>query len=188
MGFNVGNAGETRTQGIEANARYAIAPGIAINASAAYLDFEYLDFRRGNCAFGETPDGDVVGGVQLCDYTGRRGRFTPEFNVYGGLSVDKPLFGDLRLKINADASYTGEHNVHDNLDPAGVVDGYTIVDARVGVGGENWTIAAVGKNLLDERFRTYAAQVPFASNVGANTQYATASRPRSVAIQFQVRY
>ena len=188
VGFNVGNAGETRTQGIEANARYAVAPGIAINASAAYLDFEYLDFRRGNCAFGETPNGDVVGGVQLCDYTGRRARFTPEFNVYGGLSVDKPLFGDLRLKINADASYTGEHNVHDNLDPAGVVDGYTIVDARVGVGGENWTIAAVGKNLLDERFRTYAAQVPFASNVGANTQYATASRPRSVAIQFQVRY
>ncbi|MGY8972860.1 MAG: TonB-dependent receptor [Sphingomonadales bacterium] len=188
VGFNVGNAGRTRSQGVEANARYAIAPGIALNASAAYLDFEYLDFRRGNCAFGETPDGDVVNGVQLCDYTGRRGRFTPELNFYGGLSVDRPLFGNLRLKVNANASYTGEHNVHDNLDPAGQVEGYTIVDARIGVGGDNWTIAAVGKNLLDERFRTYAAQVPFASNVGANTQYATASRPRSVAIQLQLRY
>ncbi len=188
VGFNVGNAGETRTQGVEANARYAIARGVALNASAAYLDFEYLDFRRGNCAFGETPDGDVVNGVQLCDYTGRRGRFTPELNLYGGLSVDRPLFGNIRLKANASASYTGEHNVHDNLDPAGLVDGYTIVDARIGVGGDNWTIAAVGKNLLDETFRTYAAQVPFASNVGANTQYATASRPRSVAIQLQLRY
>ena len=46
----------------------------------------------------------------------------------------------------------------------------------------------VGTSTNGERFRTYAAQVPFASNVGANTQYATASRPRSVAIQFQVRY
>ena len=28
VGFNVGNAGRTRSQGVEANARYAIAPGI----------------------------------------------------------------------------------------------------------------------------------------------------------------
>lgn len=188
VGFNVGNAGKTRTQGAEATARYTIAPGIAFNLSAAYLDFEYLDFRRGNCAFGETPDGDVVNGVPLCDYTGERGRFTPKWNLYGGLNVDRPLFGDIRLKANADISYTGEHNVHDNLDPAGIVDGYTMVDARIGFGTDRWTIAAVGRNLLDERFRTYAAQVPFASNVGANTQYATASRPRSVAVQLQLRY
>lgn len=188
VGFNVGNAGRTRTQGVEAEARYAITRGITASAAASYLDFKYLDFKRGNCAFGEVPNGDTVGGVRLCDYTGRTGRFAPKWNLSGSLALDQPLSGTLNLRGSLDASYKSSHNVHDNLDALGVVEGYTIVDARIGVGGDRWDVAVVGRNLLDENFITFAANVPFASAFGANTQYASVSRPRSVAVQLSLRY
>jgi outer membrane receptor protein involved in Fe transport len=188
VGFNVGNAGRTRVQGVEADARFAVARGITIGGSASYLDFKYLDFRRGNCAFGQTPNGDVVNGVQLCDYTGLRGRFTPKWNLTGSVGLDRPLSGAISLRGSLDVSYKSAHNVHDNLDPLGYIDGYTIVDARLGVGGKNWDVAVIGRNLLDENFPTFTGNVPFASFIGANTQYATTSRPRSVAAQLSVRY
>ncbi|SMF61695.1 TonB-dependent receptor [Allosphingosinicella indica] len=188
VGFNVGNAGRTRAQGFEADMRYAVADGVTLGGALSYLDFKYLDFRRGNCAFGEVPDGDVVNGVRLCDYTGRRGRFTPKWNLSGSLAVDRPLTDSLNIRGALDASYKSAHNVHDNLDALGRVDGYAIVDARLGVGTEHWDVAVIGKNLLDENFLTFSANVPFASSVGANTQYASTSRGRSLSLQFSLRY
>lgn len=188
VGFNVTNAGRSRAQGVEADARFAVARGITLGASASYLDFKYLDFRRGQCAFGQTPNGDVVNGVALCDYTGLRGRFTPKWNLTGSLGVDRGLTDTLRLRGSLDVSYKSAHNINDTLDALGYIDGYTIVDARLGVGGKNWDVTAIGRNLLNERFPTYSANVPFASFVGANTQYATVSRPRSVAVQLSLRY
>ena len=44
----------------------------------AYLDHEYKDYRNGNCYNRQVPDGDVVDGIQLCDYTGKSGQYTPE--------------------------------------------------------------------------------------------------------------
>jgi outer membrane receptor protein involved in Fe transport len=188
VGFNVGNAGKTRVQGIEADARLAVARGVTIGGAASYLDFKYLDFRRGNCAFGETPNGDVVSGVRLCDYTGRRGRFSPKWNFSGNIAVDRPLTDNLNVRANIDVSYKSSHNIHDNLDRLGQIDGYTIVDARLGIGSDNWDLAVIGKNLLNEQFLTYSANVPFASSVGANTQYASSARGRSVSIQATLRY
>ena len=188
VGFNVGNAGGTRTQGVETDVRFAIARGVTVSAAASYLDFKYLDFRRGNCAFVETPSGDIVNGVPLCNYTGRRGRFAHEWNLSGSLSVDRPVSSAINIRGSLEASYKSSHDVHDNLDPLGRVEGYTILDARLGFGGENWDLTVIGRNLLDEVFPTYAANVPFASSLGANTQYATRSRGRSVAVQIALRY
>lgn len=188
VGFTVGNAGSTRAQGVEVDGRYAIARGVTLSSSVSYLDFKYLDFKRGNCAFGETPDGDTVNGVHLCDYTGRRGRFTPKWNLQGSLSVDRPITEALNLRGSVDVSYKSSHQIHENLDPLGQISGYTLVDARLGVGTERWDVAVVGKNLLNERYATFQANVPFASILGANTQYAQTARPRSIAVQLSLRY
>lgn len=188
VGFNVGNAGRTRVQGVESELRFAVAPGITLGSAVSYLDFKYLDFRRGNCAFGEVPDGDIVGGVPLCDYTGRRGRFTPKWNLMGNLNVDRPLFGEISLRGALDISYRSSHQVHDSLDPLGRIRGYTLVDARLGLGSDNWDIAVIGKNLLDRHYMTFSSNVPFASSVGANTHYASVARGRSFAVQASVRF
>lgn len=188
IGFNVGNAGETEVAGIDMDTRIALTDTLSLSAGLSYLDFEYTDFRRGNCAFGETPDGDVVNGVQLCDYTGRRGRFTPEYTGFARLDYVRPLENGVDLVSTLNVGYTGEHNVHDNLDPYGEVDAYTLVDLRLGLDSERWGLALVGRNLLDEEILTFAANVPFASSVGANTQYAVPLRPRVFGIQGSLRF
>ena len=188
VGFNVGNAGSTRAQGFEADARYAVAPGVTLSTALSYLDFKYLDFRRGNCAFGQVPNGDVVGGVALCDYTGLRGRYTPKWNASGSLIVDRPITNAVAFRGALDVSYKSSHNVHDSLDALGDVKGYTIIDLRLGVGGDRWDVALVGKNLSDETPLTFAGNVPFASRVRADTIYGAALRGRSVGIQASLRY
>lgn len=188
VGFVVGNAGSTRTQGFEADARFAVAQGVTVSGAVSYLDFKYTDFRRGNCAFGEVPNGDVVNGVALCDYTGRRGRYAPEWNLSGSVNVDRPITDSLDLRGALDVAYKSSHDTHDNLDPLGKVDGYTLVDLRMGVGNERWDLSLVGKNLLDETPLTFSGNVPFASRVGANTQYGAVLRGRSVGLQASIRY
>jgi iron complex outermembrane recepter protein len=188
IGFNVGNAGETEISGVDFDGRLAISENLTLAAGASFLDFEYTDFRRGNCAFQQTPNGDVVNGVTLCDYTGRRGRFTPEWSSFVRLSYDRQLTDTLALSSVLNAGYTGSHNIHDNLDARGEVDGYTMVDMRVAIGTDTWQLAVLGRNLLDEEVLTFAANVPFASSVGANTQYAVPLRPRSIGVQASVRF
>lgn len=188
IGFNVGNAGETEISGIDVDGRFAISENLTLAAGASYLDFEYTDFRRGNCAFQQTPNGDVVDGVTLCDYTGRRGRFTPEWSAFARLSYDRALTDTLDFSSVLNIGYTGSHNIHDNLDALGEVDGYTMVDLRVAIGSQNWQLAVLGRNLLDEEVLTFAANVPFASSVGANTQYAVPLRPRSIGVQASLRF
>ncbi|KAA5805403.1 TonB-dependent receptor [Alkalicaulis satelles] len=188
IGFNVGNAGKTEISGFDIDGRIALTNELSLAAGVSYLDFEYTDFRRGNCAFQETPDGDIVDGVQLCDYTGRRGRFTPEWTGFARLSYDRPVTDTIDFSSVLNVAYTGSHNIHDNLDPLGNVDGYTMVDLRAGFGTERWEVALLARNLLDEKVLTFAANVPFASSVGANTQYAVPLRPRVVGVQASLRF
>ncbi|MEA1942487.1 MAG: TonB-dependent receptor [Pseudomonadota bacterium] len=188
IGFNVGNAGETEIAGVDLDTRIALTDELTLSAGLSYLDFEYTDFRRGNCAFGETPDGDIVNGVQLCDYTGRRGRFTPETTGFARLDYVRQMQNGVDFVSTLNVGYTGEHNIHDNLDSNGEVDAYTLVDLRVGLDAERWGIALVGRNLFDEEILTFSANVPFASSVGANTHYAVPLRPQVFGVQGSLRF
>ena len=188
IGFNVGNAGETEVAGVDLDTRIALTDALTLSAGLSYLDFEYTDFRRGNCAFGETPDGDVVDGVQLCDYTGRRGRFTPEMTGFARLDYVRPMQNGVDFVSTLNVGYTGEHNIHDNLDSDGEVEAYTLVDLRIGLDAERWGVALVGRNLLDEEILTFSANVPFASSVGANTHYSVPLRPQVFGVQGSLRF
>ncbi len=188
IGFNVGNAGETEVLGVEVDGRFAITENLQMSAAVSFLDFEFTDFTRGNCHFGREPDGDVINGVPLCDYTGQRGRYTPEFTAYASLDYARPLNDWLGLAAGLDLGYTGSHNIHDNLDPLGDVDAYVILDARLALVGDFWEVAFLGRNLLDEEILTFAANVPFASNAGANTQYAVPLPPRTIGGQVSFRF
>ncbi len=52
LSFNVTNAGEARVQGIEVDGRWALTDNLLVRGGVSYLDFEYLKFPNGQCAFG----------------------------------------------------------------------------------------------------------------------------------------
>lgn len=193
LGFNVGNAKETVVQGIEVDGRWLVmdtdAGTLTINYAVAYLDHEFKDFKNGNCYNRQEPDGDIgPGGVQLCDFTGKSGQYTPKFTGNLGLDYFKSIsfLGFEYFRANLGLYHTSKQNVHPNLDPLYDIDGYTKVDARLALEAENWSVALFGKNITDEKVLTYAGNAPLSgSSFGTNTFYGFVDRPATIGIQFQ---
>lgn len=196
LGFNVGNAKETVVQGVEVDGRWLVmdddAGTLTMNYALAYLDHEFKDFKNGNCYNRQVPDGEMgPGGVQLCDFTGKSGQYTPK--VTGNLSLDYfkaiSFLGFEYFRVNLGAYYAAEQNVHPNLDPLYDIDAYTKIDARIALEAENWSIALFGRNLTDEKIITYAGNVPLSgSSFGTNTFYGFIDRPATVGVQFQYNF
>ncbi|VUD59858.1 Pesticin receptor [Thalassocella blandensis] len=191
VGFNVGNAKETRVQGIELDGRWLLADGLTASYGFSWLDFEYLDFKNGNCYAGQFPDSDSDGDgtAETCDYTGKRGVYTPEYTVNLSLDYYTPITDTVNFVGFIDVQQVDGHNVHVNLDPKGEIDAYTIVNARVGIEAENWAVAVLGKNLLDESVISYSANAPLSdSTFGTNTYYSFVRRPMTVALEATLKF
>jgi len=192
-GFNPSNAAETRVQGLEIDGRWALTDELTANYGVSWLDFEYLDFENGNCYQGQTEGGtediDADGTFDLCDYTGKRGVYTPDYTVNMGLNYERSLTSNMTLSSFIDVQQVDGHQVHVNLDPQGEIDTYTLVSARVALEGENWMVALLGKNLLDEYIISYSANAPLSgSTFQTNTFYSTVRRPRTFALEGQVSF
>ncbi|QFU77461.1 TonB-dependent receptor [Halioglobus maricola] len=180
LGFNVGNAPETELWGVEIDGRWAITDNLTAAYGAAYLDHEYTDYPNGNCYNRETPNPETG----LCDYTGRTGQYAPEWSGFFSLSHVYPLGAELELHSAFDLSYTGEQNVHVNLDPQWEVDDLTQMNFRMGLYADSWDVAVLVQNLSDEQQFTYVGNTPLSgSTFGTNTFYSFMSRPRTTYLQ-----
>lgn len=191
LGFNVTNAGEATSQGLEVDGRWLVAEGLTLIASAAYLDFEYDTFPNGQCAFGVTPNSTAFPG--LCDFSGQRREFTPEYQ--GTFTVDHVLtLGDnLELHSTLDIIYSDEYFASPTLDKNLVQEAYTKLNLRVALGSADgqWDVALVGKNLTDESVITFGNTAPLSTALTGGkgaAYYAFFDRPRSVALQGTYRF
>jgi iron complex outermembrane recepter protein len=189
LGFNVGNAKESVVQGVEVDGRWALAEGLVMRYAFAYLDFEYTDFSNGNCYAGQVADGDEIGDVSLCDYTGKSGVYTPKKTGNLGFDYTQSITSNLLFRGGMDMQYVDGHDVHPNLDPSQIIDDYTTLNMRLGIESDAWSVALVGKNLTDEDIVTYAADAPLsASSFTAKATYGFVRRPATVAVEGSYRF
>jgi len=96
------------------------------------------------------------------DTVGNDSPYTPEWTASVGGRVTWPMTDGLDLIASVDVNAIGDtwfHVVQDQLRPTAFGpadytlaqrDAYTIVNARLGVRGENWSVVAFGKNVFDE--------------------------------------
>lgn len=189
VSFNVTNAGEATIQGLEVDGRWAVTDNVLVRAGGAYIDFEYTDFKNSQCYFGQPdPDGDG-----MCDATGQRREFTPEFQGNAGIDYTINFNNGLKLVNTLDVIYSGDYLTTPSLDPKFDQDAYTKINARIALSGndDRWELALIGKNLTDESIVTYANGLPVASvltNRTSSGYYAFYERPRSVAIQGTIKF
>lgn len=196
VGFNVGNARETVVQGLELDGRWLLIDNLTMSYGLSYLDFEYKDFENGNCNVLQTRtsegstardaarDIDGDGDFEICSYTGKRGVYTPEYTINLGLDYFTPITDTIGFASFIDMQHVDSHNVHVNLDPNGEIDAYTMLTARVGLEGPNWTVGVLGKNLLDEKVLSYSANAPLSdSRFETNSHYSFVRRPLTVALE-----
>jgi outer membrane receptor protein involved in Fe transport len=191
LGFNVTNAGEATTQGLELDGRWRVSEGLTLSGALAYLDFEYDKFPNSQCYFNQTPNSATHAGQ--CDLSGETREFTPEWS--GSLTADyiRPLGDALEFRSTLDLIYSDDYFTSPTLDPRTEQDSYTKVNLRLALGASDgqWEVALVGKNLTDEEVMSFSNQLPVSNNFtsGSGTAYyAFYDRPRSVALQGMLRF
>lgn len=189
VSFNVTNAGEATVQGLEVDGRWALTDNLLVRGGAAYIDFEYTDFKNSQCYFGQPdPDGDG-----MCDATGQRREFTPEYQGNLGFDYTINFSNGLKLVNTLDFIYSSDYLTTPSLDPKFEQDAFTKINARIALSGadDRWELALIGKNLTDESIVSYANGLPVASVLTSKTSsgyYAFYERPRSIAIQGTIKF
>jgi outer membrane receptor protein involved in Fe transport len=191
LGFNVTNAGEATSQGLELDGRWRVSEGLTLSGSAAYLDFEYDKFPNAQCYFGQEPNSTSNPG--LCDVTGKRREFTPEYQASLSADYVQPLGDALELRGTVDFVYSDSYLASPALDPNLEQDSFTKVNARISIGAADgqWDLALVGKNLTDEEVVSFGNIAPLATTFtgGAGAvYYGFYDRSSSVALQGTLRF
>ena len=188
LSFNVRNASGAKTQGVEADMRWAVDEHFTLSGAIAYLDFEFTNFPLGQCFFQQVPDNGT-----FCSYSGQRNALTPEWsgNINGDFSHE--IGGNMELGVNLNADFSSSYIAAANLDPRTRQGGYVKMGARLSLGhvDKNWTIALVGRNLTNERIMQTAGALPLATTfTGGNgiAYNAIYDRPRNIALQFDVKF
>ncbi len=192
LGFNVGNAATAEIIGLEVDGRWAATDKLIITGGFALTDFEFTDFKNGQCYFGQAPNVDFDGnGIpELCDYTGNSNQMVSDFQGNVAFNFVFPVFDDMEFTAIADVFYTSKYDAAATFDPALVQDDYAMYNLRLGIGPTDgaWEIAVLGKNLGDERVLQFGGDTPLAGNFGAKSNYAFFGRGRTLTLQGVFRF
>ena len=190
LGFNVGNAATAKIKGLEADLRWLAAEDLTFNASLAYTDFEFKDFRNGQCYFGQTPS-VTLNGVGLCDYTGKSNQLVAKVRGNVGAEYTYALSQSMNLRINLDGYYSGKYDAAPTFDPLLVQKAYAMLDLGVTVADadESWQVSLVGQNLTDKQFLQYGQDMPLAgSTFGMKSIYAFYDQGRTIRLQSRINF
>jgi outer membrane receptor protein involved in Fe transport len=158
--FNLSNAEEARTQGVELDLAWAASESWLFSLNAALIDAQYVKFTRGPCHALATPDANG-----FCDQSGDQLPFVAEWTANVSAEYRRPLAnGTLRLR--ADAALSDDYNPDLVLAPFLEQDGYTRVSLRAGWENERFGLTAFVNNITDEEIVDWAGSanvVPGAS-------------------------
>lgn len=143
----VSNIDEVKLEGAELSAIWSLT--------------EWLDLYGG----GNIIDTEISANASRPDTIGNKSPYTPDYTYNGGASVDFPITAGLRLVANLNVTGVGPtwfHVVQRQERPTifGLNgdytiterDSYALIDARLGVAGENWSVVAFGKNIGDKDY------------------------------------
>lgn len=165
------NAGNARTNGLEAAITYKPAPGLTVDFHTTLLDAKYVSFpsysvpsnMRPFLAKTTTVNGQPVGKGLYTDANGNGNLYNASGNTLAEapqVSLSLAVQKDFDLANGADLFFRGEYNFQSKVyfDPTNVeVDSqraYSIINGSIGYSPANshWTVAIWGKNMADTRY------------------------------------
>jgi iron complex outermembrane receptor protein len=176
----VTNVDEATLKGVEADLRWRASPYVTVFAGAGFLDSE-ID------RYAQRP------------YTaGNKVPYAPEYTLNGGVDFTVPLSNSgLSLLARVDVSSLGEtwfsavqnDSVVTEFGVPGDYsktsrDAYTVVNARIGLTSEHWSVTAWGRNLGDEE---YLAEVIPAPEFGGSFIHSATGRAYGLDVSYNFR-
>lgn len=163
LGVNRGylaNAEKVRVQGLEVDGSYQAGKSLSLNAAVAYLDGKYVKFTNAPLPLEETGHTETVNGVPntqvaFKDASGGRLPGISKWNISGG--AEYSFAGSLAEKpgryfIAGDITYRSEYSSNPTPSKVLVVDGYSLLNARLGFRSEKFTLFVWSRNLTDAHY------------------------------------
>ncbi len=189
-GFEIRNAADAKTQGVELETQWAVTRGLRLAANVTYLDSSYASFPNGapttlqsfctdaaNNAANPTGCADFPLPVSpFHDYSGETTPFSPRWSGSVSARYTMTLAGDYRFMTELSPYFTSDYTINNDSFYSGY-DGYVRLDARLNLEKEGgpWAIDLIGKNLNDRV-------------IAAGSLIASKQQPRNVALQFRYHW
>lgn len=145
------------SQGVELEASIRPARNLAIGAGFTYLESDYRSNLVGSA------DGAAPLAPELFQLPGNSTSFAPRYSVTGSLTWTPPLgTSGLSGLLYVDTRLVSDANTGSDRFPEKVQDGYSIVNARLGVRGPDrkWGIELWVQNLFDKDYQQVAFNTP----------------------------
>jgi outer membrane receptor protein involved in Fe transport len=142
------NAGETRIKGMELDGTFVILPGWSARLAYSYNDSRFRDFvSRLPITYSGAPA--QVAGNQLFN--------SPKHKLTVSTTFERPLGSSgLNLFGSSDLTYRGKQFT-DELNTA-FVGNLTLLNARLGISGDQWELYAYGRNLTNSHVPDFATR------------------------------
>jgi iron complex outermembrane recepter protein len=153
----VANSGNAKTEGFEFEFQAAPSDGLLLNLGIAYVNAEFTKgcdadlfiLNSGGLRTNFDTGNPTPAGLALCDISGKKLPLGSPWIVNGGFNYETGIgSGDTKFFTLANFSYEDSKYIQtDNLAKTG--DAF-LLNARLGIKTENFTIALFGRNLTDE--------------------------------------
>lgn len=147
-------------------------PGLMLQGGLSYADTTYGD--------------DPLPDTELALLPGSRLSFAPRWSANLSVTYEHAVGNRLTGRFNVGAKYTSEYNAGSDLDPQKAQPGYTLLNARVGVGADDkrWLLEAWAENLGNETYRQIVIDTP----LQAGSWNAFLGAPRTYGVTLRLRY
>lgn len=172
--FIVGNAGNLRNEGLEAELTARPMEPLTVNGDISYSRSTYTSFPAGSCPNYPGPILQTRVGA-ACDYTGLTPAGSPKVTWNLNAEWTQPFEGraDLEWFVAGGLTYTSSQYLDGALDPRSFQKAVALLDGRLGLENRasGWRLSVFGKNLTDEVYLNAAAnlaQAPFISGGGTS--------------------
>ncbi|MDH4041819.1 MAG: TonB-dependent receptor [Gammaproteobacteria bacterium] len=141
VSFATTNAARVNSTGAELELSWLPLTGLVLDAGVTWSNTQY----------DEHPVSNELGNT----LEGKRVPFAPEWSATGSISYQMPIGSFTGFGV-INASYMGEHNTNETLEPEAEVGSYTIVNARLGLrtADSNWEVSLWGKNIFEEDYNS----------------------------------
>jgi iron complex outermembrane receptor protein len=171
----VRNAAEATIQGAEVELSWRASDALSIDASLGYTDAKYDEFPGTDVNGDGRPDPELAKELKF--------EKVPEWTGYAGASYEIPLGTDDTVTLRGSYSYTSKFYT-DQLNRYWLAqDGFGLLDASVTFArGERWQVSLWGKNLTDEEY------IDFAADVGTLGSWVFGGEPRRYGVEFRANF
>jgi iron complex outermembrane receptor protein len=193
--FLTENAGAAEAKGFEIELTMRPARGLTFTAAYTYSDTKFTDYQTACTDYivrmGQAASRCFISPVDnttlLYQAAGEALPGAPKHTINVGVAYTQPITDSLAIDFSANASMRSDVTYAVG-DPLQAQDGYTIVNANIGLGqiDEKWRIGAFVRNLFKQDFNAAVLGLPFTN--GGYVNWRTREAERTFGVSAEMKF